>query len=47
MNLLEITDARNVIYWDKVIRTEIELIKKNNTWTLKDLFKEAKLIGSM
>jgi len=32
-------------HWDKTIKTKLDSIKKNNTWTLVDLPKGAKPIG--
>jgi len=45
IKLLEAASASDTIHWNKAIRTEIDSIKKNNTWTLVDLAKEAKSIG--
>ena len=44
-SFLEATSALNAKQWNKVIRTESESIETNNTWTLVNLSKEAKLIG--
>jgi len=42
---LEATSAPDAKHWDKANKTELDSIKKNNTWTLVDLPKGAKLIG--
>jgi len=42
---LQATRVPDAKQWDKATRIEIELILKNNTWTLVDLAKGAKLIG--
>jgi len=44
-SFLEATSAPDAKQWDKTIKTEIESIKKNNTWTLVNLPKGAKPIG--
>jgi len=44
-SFLEATRVPNAKKWDKPIRTEIESIQKNNTWTLVDLLKGAKPIS--
>jgi len=44
ISFLEVTSALDAKFWDKTIRTEIDSINKNNTWTLVDLPKGAKLI---
>jgi len=41
---LEATSVLDAKQWDKAIRTEIESIQKNNTWSLVNLPKGAKLI---
>ena len=35
-SFLEATSVPNAKQWDKAIRTKIESIQKNNTWTLVD-----------
>jgi len=40
-SFLEATSVPYAKEWDKAIRTEIESIQKNNTWTLVDLPKGA------
>jgi len=44
-SFLETISAPYAKQWDKAIRTEIESIEKNNSWTLVNLPKEAKLNG--
>jgi len=44
-SFLEATSALDAKQWNKAIKTEIESIEKNNTWTLVDLPKGAKPIG--
>ena len=41
-SFLEATSVPDAKQWDKAIRTEIESIQKNNTWTLVDFSKGAK-----
>lgn len=41
----EVTSVLDAKFWDKAIRIEIDSINKNNTWTLVDMPKGAKLIG--
>ncbi|XP_068483448.1 uncharacterized protein [Phaseolus vulgaris] len=45
ISFVEATSAPDAKHWDKAIKTELDSIKKNNTWTLVDLPKGAKLIG--
>jgi len=45
ISFLEATCAPNAKHWDKAIKTELDSIKKNNTWTLVDLPKGAKPIA--
>ena len=45
ISFLEATSAPDAKHWDKAIKTELDSIKKNNTWTLLDLPKGAKPIG--
>jgi len=45
ISFLEATSALDAKHWDKAIKTELNSIKKNNTWTLVDLPKGAKPIS--
>ena len=45
LSFSEAISALDAKHWDRAIRTEIDSINKNNTWTLVDLPKEAKPIG--
>jgi len=44
-SFLKANDVLDAKYWDKAIRIEIDSIKQNNTWTIVDMSKGAKLIG--
>jgi len=45
LSFSESISAPDVKHWDKAIRTEIDSVKKNNTWTVVDFPKGAKPIG--
>ena len=45
LSFSEAISALDAKQWDKAIRTKIDSIKKNNTWTLVDLPKGEKPIG--
>jgi len=45
LSFLKVISGPDAKHWDKATRTEIDSIKKNNTWTLVDLPKGAKPIG--
>ena len=45
INFLKATSTPDAKHQDKAIRTKLDLIKKNNKWTLVDLPKRVKLIG--
>jgi len=45
ISFIEATSAPDAKHWDKTFKTELDSIKKNNTWTLVDLPKGAKPIG--
>ena len=44
LSFSEAISAPDAKHWDKAIRTEIDSIKKNNTWTLVYLPKEQNLL---
>jgi len=45
LSFLEAISSSDANLWEQAIRTEIDSIKKNNTWTLVDLPKGANPIG--
>jgi len=45
ISFIKATSASDAKHWDKAIKTKLDSIKKNNTWTLVDLPKGAKPIG--
>jgi len=45
ISFLEATSVPDVKHWDKVIKTELDSIKKNKMWTLVDMPKGVKSIG--
>jgi len=45
LSFSEVISAPYAKHWDKAIKTEIDSIKKNSTWTSVDLPKGAKPIG--
>ena len=45
LSFLEAISSSDANLWEQAIRTEIDSIKKNNTWTLVDLLEGANPIG--
>jgi len=45
ISFLEATSVSDAKLWDKAIKTQIDSIKINNTWTLVDMPKGKKFIG--
>jgi len=45
IRFLEAISSPDAKHWDKAIKTELDSMKKNNTWTLVDLLKGVKPIG--